>query len=173
MRPNTASQNNAFRPLWKNTADLSKENFMFQRPLVILIALASASCATLFGDKDRLVRVDSRPSGASVRLNGMPVGRTPATVEITSMTGNNTIEISEKGYESIVVPVKTSVQPIAFLNLLNILCWGIDFATGNVMRLDTKSISVDLEKRNATFEGVEGQFTIALADGSAQCQCAY
>lgn len=137
-----------------------------------IFSLVLTSCATLFGDKDRVVRVDSEPRGATVRLNGMPYGKTPASIEISSMLGSNTIEISKEGYETIVFPVKTSVQPIAFLNLLNLLCWGIDLATGNVMRLDTKSISVDLERKSATFHGENGELTVAFG-AKAQCQCVY
>jgi hypothetical protein len=117
--------------------------------LFLSASLFLTSCATLFGDKDKSVRVSTKPSGAKVYLNGAPVGTTPATIQIASTLSANMILIKKRGYEDITVPIITSVQPVAFLNLLNLLCWGIDLATGNVMRIDSKYIQLDLSKSTA------------------------
>lgn len=127
---------------------LIKERLM-QTLLCISASLFLTSCATLFGDKDKSVRVSTKPPGAKVYLNGAPVGKTPATIQINSTLSANMLLIKKKGYDDVTVPVTTSVQPVAFLNLLNVLCWGIDLATGNVMKIDSKYIQLDLSKSTA------------------------
>ncbi|MEZ4741793.1 MAG: PEGA domain-containing protein [Bdellovibrionota bacterium] len=129
---------------------------------VVLGSLLLSGCATLFGDKDRSVRVESKPSGATVLLNGMPYGKTPTILQLTNMLSSNMVMLKLDGYEEVTRPVTTSIQPIAFLNLINIICWGIDLATGNVMKVDTKVISVDLDKKSATIETDKGIFTVDL-----------
>jgi hypothetical protein len=116
------------------------------RALALVTALSMTGCATMFGDKDRLVRVESKPPGAKVLLNGMPYGKTPTTIQISSMLSSNLVTVKKEGYEDLTIPIQSSLQGIAFLNLFNIICWGIDFATGNVYRIDTKVIDADLEK---------------------------
>lgn len=130
--------------------------------LLLVFTTILISCATLFGDKDRTVRIESNPSGAMVLFNGMPYGRTPTVVNVQNMLSNNSVMLKLEGYDEITRPIQTSLQPVAILNLFNLLCWGIDFLTGNVMRLETKIISVDLAKRVATFTGSTGR-TITLS----------
>lgn len=129
---------------------------------LLIYSLFLSSCATLFGDKNKTVTVSTNPAGAKVYLNGAPVGKSPAQVRIASTLSSNVITVKAKGYNTITYPITTSVQPVAFLNLLNVLCWGIDFATGNVMKLDTNYISLDLDKNSAMLIGPEKKVAIDL-----------
>lgn len=124
------------------------------RKIGVLVAIfafcgLATSCATLFGDKDRMVQVASEPSGARVFVNGQPYGKTPTSINIADPLDDNFITFKLAGYDDVTRPVLTAIQPIAFLNLLNIICWGIDFATGNVMEIKTKFISVQMDKKGA------------------------
>lgn len=129
-----------------------------------------SGCATLFGDKDKHIRVESNPPGANVFLNGMPYGKTPTVVTITNMLGSNLLTFRMDGYDEISRPVMTSIQPIAFLNLVNIVCWGIDFATGNIYRLDNKMIMVDLDKKTATIKAEDGNYVVDLTKQHQHCE---
>ena len=128
----------------------------------MVCSLFLSSCATLFGDKNRTVTVSTNPAGARVYLNGAPVGKSPAQVVIASTLSSNVITVKAKGYDTITYPITTSIQPVAFLNILNLVCWGIDFATGNVMRLDTNYISLDLDRKSAMLIGPEQKVAIDL-----------
>lgn len=118
------------------------------------LSLVLSGCATLFGDKDKSVRIESNPSGAKVYLNGAPYGKTPTTIQLQSLLSSNSVRLKLDGYDEVTRPIHTSIQPIAFLNILNLVCWGIDLATGNVMKVDTKVLSVDLDKK-----------TVSVSDG--------
>lgn len=133
--------------------------------LVVLVSMFVLSgCATLFGDKNRVVRVESEPAGAEVYLNGAKYGRTPTTLTIQSTTANNIVTIKKTGYEEINRPVLTSLQPVAILNLLNIVCWGVDFVTGNIYRIDNPVISVDLDEKTA--EGMRNESSILVSSNT-------
>lgn len=130
--------------------------------LAIAATLLFTACGTLFGDKDRMVRIESTPAGATVLLNGMPYGKTPTTVQISNLMSSNAVTLKLKDYDEVTRPIVTSVQPIAFLNLLNLVCWGVDIATGNVMKIDTKVISVDMDKKSAVIYSDHGPLTVDL-----------
>lgn len=119
--------------------------------LVMILAFSglSTGCATLFGTDDKMVQVASNPTGAQVFVNGQPYGRTPTSVQIADLLDDNYITFKLKGYDDVTRPIMTSIQPVAFLNLLNIICWGIDVVSGKVMKLDTKFITVDLTPKSA------------------------
>lgn len=44
-------------------------------------------------------RIDSRPSGATVRLNGKPVGVTPLTIDDVALDQSQRIDLERRGYE--------------------------------------------------------------------------
>lgn len=113
----------------------------------IILTFSLSSCATLFGDKDKTVRVESNPPGAKIYVNNLPFGKTPAVIALQNLRSGNHITLKLDGYETTSRPIATSIQPVAFLNLLNILCWGIDFLSDSVMKLDTKMIFIDLDKK--------------------------
>ncbi|WP_158409069.1 PEGA domain-containing protein [Candidatus Francisella endociliophora] len=114
---------------------------------VMLISLMLTSCASMYGDNDRNITVNSIPSGATVKLNGTPAGITPATFKID---GNNiwnpNITISKKGYKTESFKVTTSFQSGGLWNILTIWGFAIDAATGDMMKIDNKNITVTLTK---------------------------
>jgi hypothetical protein len=84
--------------------------------LVGLLAVLP-SCATLFQPGPDLIHVSSEPSGAKVRLDGLPMGTTPCMV-IAKRSGGGLITISKAGYLSYQTRLRTSVNWTTFLNLL-------------------------------------------------------
>lgn len=143
----------------------TKQGKSMTKVVVLFVALFGIlGCATMFGDKERTVMVESTPPGAKVLLNGLPYGKTPTTIQITNMLSSNSITLKLDGYDEITRNVSTSIQPVAFLNLINIVCWGVDLATGNVMKIDTRVISVDLDKKTVTLKGDLGERTVGLGE---------
>ncbi len=65
--------------------------------LICIACVAPVGCAAVFKGGDETVHFTSEPSGADVRVDGMPVGRTPCTAKLKS-SQTHIIEWSKDGY---------------------------------------------------------------------------
>lgn len=113
---------------------------------VLLFALAG--CATIFGDKDRAVKVNSYPSGAKIYVNNGYMGTTPTTLTLSDIWSSNLITVKAPGYEPATRNITPAFQPVGFLNILFWPGFIVDAATGNMMKIpnDAKNITFTLDK---------------------------
>ena len=117
----------------------------YVRAVVVLscAVLGISGCATMFAGGAKTVRIESEPAGATVTTqNGLTLGTTPL---ITNLRADNyVLRFSMEGRQDASFALNRKVQGIAFLNLLCVLCWGIDFATGALWGLDEGFVRVTL-----------------------------
>ncbi|HEX2078752.1 MAG TPA: PEGA domain-containing protein [Longimicrobium sp.] len=119
---------------------------------VLGLSLALSGCATLFASGTETVSINSEPEGARVRTqSGQTLGVTPFTTQLDP-SRRYTLTFEREGYENTVFELGRKVDGIAFLNLLCLLCWGIDFATGAMWGLEENEINVTLQRRTAMLE---------------------
>lgn len=108
------------------------------------ISLAVVGCASIAGSNTRMVKVESVPAGASVKMDGQNVGTTPAVVTLpTYIYGGKTLTLSKRGYQDQNRVINTSFQPIA---ILDILFWPsiiIDAATGSLVKIDPANLNIN------------------------------
>jgi uncharacterized protein YceK len=121
---------------------------------IVLLFIASATClalsgcATMFGNKNRTVNVNSTPAGATVTLNGNEVGRTPTKVALGNPTTNSyVIKVSKKGYAPVTRQVETAFQPVGILNILFWPGFIIDAVTGDMVKVTTTNVHASLARR--------------------------
>lgn len=113
----------------------------------VLLALIMSSCATIFTGMRQNVNIESNPPGARIYIDGRDMGTTPATVKVHKdfdvlSDGGKDIKLLMEGYEDDYF-LDATLNPVAILNVTNLLAWAIDCATGAVMRFD-KHQSIDL-----------------------------
>lgn len=112
------------------------------------ISFAVVGCASIAGSNTRMIKVESVPAGATVKMDGQNFGTTPAVVTLpTYIYGGKTLTLSKRGYQDQNKVVNTSFQPIA---ILDILFWPsiiIDAATGSLVKIDPANLNI-----NATLE---------------------
>jgi len=74
------------------------------RAIVSLVALSvlvsPMGCATMFANGPDMIPVSSEPSNAEVKLDGVPVGRTPMTVAFQRM-GEGVLTFELPGYKKL------------------------------------------------------------------------
>jgi len=70
-------------------------------------------CATIARGTSQKITINSNVSGASIELNGVPIGVTPFTGEFKKGK-NNTITIREEGYVSQSFILKKKIDGVAF-----------------------------------------------------------
>ncbi len=87
------------------------------RGILLAVALMSSGCATMVNGRHQDVLVLSEPSGASIRLNGQPVGSTPTTVKMRRR-GAAELVLNKPGYVAASIPVANKESGWMFGNFI-------------------------------------------------------
>ncbi|MDW7645473.1 MAG: PEGA domain-containing protein [Desulfuromonadales bacterium] len=84
---------------------------------LILIIVALYGCATLVGGTNQQMTFQSEPEGATVKVDGRPLGKTPITITIDKKA-DQTLSFELVGYKTVSMPLSTTVEPWFFGNIL-------------------------------------------------------
>jgi hypothetical protein len=76
-----------------------------------------AGCATIINGKTQSISIQSVPSGATVSLNGAPLGATPLTQLIERKAGQ-TLTVSKEGHKTFTTQMSTSLEPWFWGNIV-------------------------------------------------------
>lgn len=121
---------------------------------LLILAIASTflmtSCATIFTGTKDTIRFDSNPQGAKVYIDGLEVCKTPCTTQVKRSLSDKLAEIKLDGYETRVITLDRKFNAVSIINLGSLIGWGIDAATGSLMKYDKKGYDIELEKDNRT-----------------------
>lgn len=115
---------------------------------LLLILPLLTNCATIFKGSTDTVNFSSDPTGASVYVDGMNMGKAPIQLELKSNKTYN-IEFRLDGYDTRNVIINNSVGAgyIVLDVLFGIFPIIIDAATGNWYSLDQTHVNMILEKQ--------------------------
>jgi len=121
---------------------------------LFIIVLASTffmtSCATIFTGTKDTIRFDSTPQGTKVYIDGLEVCKTPCTTQVKRSLSDKLAEMKLDGYETRVITLDREFNAVSIINLGFLIGWGIDAATGSLMKYDKKGYDIELEKDNRT-----------------------
>ncbi|HUA36546.1 MAG TPA: PEGA domain-containing protein [Candidatus Binataceae bacterium] len=114
--------------------------------VLLMLALVSASCATLLKGHTDEITVISEPAGAKVSVNGDDKGTTPVTFTVPSKEDLN-VHVVKDGYrpEDINDPAKTRWGYEAFSFVEWVVPVFIDMGTGAAWGHDQLSLTTHLE----------------------------
>ena len=113
--------------------------------ILLVFSILLSSCATIFtGTSDTLV-INSQPEGARVLINGIEQGRTPATISVKRKLGETIVDLRLDGYENRTFVLGQEFNGVSVINLLCVLCWGIDAATGAMKKYNPKGYEMTLD----------------------------
>jgi hypothetical protein len=111
--------------------------------LLFSLVLVITGCATLFGDNERKVTINSNPTGASVYLNGNLRGATPMILILPTYIYNGAdVTLKKEGYYDTTVALNVKFQTVGLWNILNSgFGFLIDGATGSFVKIDPNDLS--------------------------------
>ena len=116
--------------------------------MIAFTVLVFTSCATILSGTSDEIRFDSDPEGASIMLDGLKLGKTPATVTIKRPGfGNKEITLKLDGYEDRTFMLQKEFNTMAICNLAGWPGWVIDIITGSVMKYSKTNYDLDLEPK--------------------------
>lgn len=70
----------------------------------------------------------------------------PYSVKVKRGFNDTVVKAEAEGYEPAVLIVEKTFNAVSVINLCNILCWGIDAATGAMMKPEFDYYDIEFEK---------------------------
>ena len=116
--------------------------------MIVFTAFIFTSCATILSGTSDEINFTSDPKGADIMLDGLKVGKTPATVSIKRPGfGNKEITIKLDGYEDRTFMLQKQFNTMTICNLANWAGWIIDIITGSIMKYSKTNYDLDLDPK--------------------------
>ncbi len=114
----------------------------FQLLIILTIAAALSSCATVLTGTTQRVTIDSTPPGAKIIVDGYMLGTTPARVrldrDINAIIDNGKdISLELEGYYSDGYFLDVDIEPTTILNVFFPFGFALDAVSGAIIRYDT------------------------------------
>lgn len=114
--------------------------------MVLAGGLLLVSCATIVSGTKQTVRITSSPSNAAVVIDGVNMGSTPLTTELTKKRVHN-VELKLDGYTPYKAALTKKFNPwfignIAFGGIIGVI---VDASNGAINNLSPKAIDAQLE----------------------------
>ena len=108
-------------------------------------AVAASGCATLMAGGPDHIPVSSNPPGATVFVDGVPVGQTPMIVTLDREHGHGTIQIQAPGYAPAIIQRDKDINGWFWANIcVGIWPMIIDLVTGDFKAFDDTPIAIGL-----------------------------
>lgn len=122
--------------------------------LLGVLLLSSSGCATLFSGSKESVSINSDPSGATILIDGIEMGRTPATLHVRRAgLGSKTVTLRMPGYQDRSFVLQSTFNAVS---LVNVFFWPgfiVDALTGSITKYDPKTYTTTMDReRNAMAE---------------------
>lgn len=111
--------------------------------IILLLAGFITSCATLYGDKTRIVAIDTKPTGAKIYVNGILYGKTPGAILIASANySGQPITLKKVGYKDQEFLIRTVFQTVGYWNLVFPPDFLIDMGDGTMFKIDPRDLNI-------------------------------
>lgn len=124
---------------------LTKKMFV---PLIMasFFSLSLTGCSSMFGDNQRVVKINSAPKGAKVTVNHVAMAdKTPTETIVTDMWAPTVIKVQKPGCPTKTVTIQPEFQKIGLLNILILPGFIVDAITGDMMKIPENQRSIDMK----------------------------
>lgn len=131
--------------------------------LLICLAVFLVSCATIATGRYQTVSFNSEPSGATVIVGGRTLGKTPLTIPL-ERKGEQAMIFEKEGYESVTMPLTTSINGWFWGNILTggLLGSTTDGVSGAINKYSPSAYHVTLKPKGSAFFTPKGQIKVFI-----------
>ena len=120
------------------------------KKLSLLSILLLSACGTVFSGTTQDISIDANIPDVAVYVDGAKVCTTPCIYPLERMSGSVAVMGKKAGYEDVVIPLKTKLNPVAIGNLTFIYSWTTDVVSGGAWKYNHDGIYLNMEKKNMT-----------------------
>lgn len=117
--------------------------------VAVSATLMFSSCATVFTGTRQNVQINTSPPAADIEVDGLKVGVTPMAVSLKKGFTGQTVSLKLEGYETKMFQPTTDFNAVAVLNFIGLIGWGVDAATGAMMKYNPKVYEIQLDKKKS------------------------
>lgn len=118
--------------------------------IFLCTSLLMSSCASIFCGSKAKVTFDSNiPEKATLTIDGRKHTNVtfPYTTKIRRGFDETVVKAESSAYTTETIIVNKNFNAVSVINLLNILGWGIDAATGAITRPEFKFYQIDFQPK--------------------------
>ncbi|MEN9391072.1 MAG: hypothetical protein RL017_369 [Pseudomonadota bacterium] len=128
-----------------------KLQHVFYLSVILWIIMAITGCATLYGQNEHSINIDSYPHAADVYMNGVLYGRTPATVVLPRVNYQPTTIILKKyGYLSHTLQIPSQIQSVAYWDTLFPPFYLVDVGTGCLFKIKDGNTNFNIQLESSS-----------------------
>ena len=117
---------------------------------ILFIACSMTSCATIFcGSKKKVTFISATQEKATLTIDGVKHTNVtfPYTTKIRRGFDETVVKAEAPSYLTETVIINKSFNAVTFLNLFDILGWGIDAATGAMTKPEFTFYDIDFQEK--------------------------
>lgn len=128
-----------------------------------VLVMAGSGCATIVQGSSQEVGVSSSPSGASISVNGMPMGTTPALLDLRRKD-RHLLRMELAGYQPYEIALTRSVSGWVWGNLAfgGIPGLAVDAITGGMYKLTPEQVAAEMRVSTASADARSETLYIAV-----------
>lgn len=136
---------------------------LIKSTLLLCILVSFTSCASIIHGSKQVVPINSTPAGATVMLDGLNVGETPVSVEMTRKDVH-TVTLQLDGYQDFEMRLARKTSGWVWGNIVfgGIIGLVIDASTGAMYKVHPEIINADLETGSAKISETKDGIVIVL-----------
>ena len=119
---------------------------------LICVGLLMSSCASIFCGSKAKVTFDGEISEeATLTIDGLKPtnGPFPYTTKIRRGFDETVVKIESPNYTASPIIINKNFNAVSVINLLDVLGWGIDAATGAITKPEFKFYQIDFQPKEA------------------------
>lgn len=125
-----------------------KMKVLYSLSLGVLFSLSS--CCTLFTSSRQTITFSGN-EGARIYDNGVKIATLDengeATARVRKKLSSKSLVVKKEGYRTAPLRLEPTINPVAFVNLLNVPCWAIDLLTQKACKWDNTFVEFELDKK--------------------------
>lgn len=118
--------------------------------LLALSAIVLSGCATIFTGSKKKVTFDANiRQPATITIDGYKYNDItfPYTVKIKGGFNETLVQAESEGYEKTQIVIDKTFNAVSVINLFDVLGWGIDAASGAMMKPEYKFYEFEFKKK--------------------------
>jgi len=147
---------------------------------LFFVGWSMTGCATLLNDDHKMVSFSSEPESATVKIEGIAMGRTPCVIPVARKGGDKLVTFELNSYKTLIVKLDNKIGGEGFGNIIfgGIIGIGIDAATGRagtyqdslhvILEPGSGTISIDSKDMKEAKDKTKAEYEKSQAQQSSQ-----
>ena len=118
--------------------------------ILVIAIITCTSCSTIFcGSKAKVTFESDIQETATLTIDGMKHHNItfPYTTKVRRGFDETVVKVEAPSYETETIIINKNFNAVSVINLLDILGWGIDAATGAITKPEQKFYQVDMSPK--------------------------